>query len=550
MYCVAMTDVAWFRFVSFRRVQIELAREIHKLRAHAEALHRYKDRTESKTLRHELDAATRAVEDDVAFLRGIQDGGYAEACGTPTCAAALADEAFEWWVMRTRERVERVVQASVLSPASHGGGAGAERAADSRRHLMTLIAYLEAEVPTLAREAMSDARLKVDKMLERCESGTVMDLSRALEMCSLPGFAEFTERPRTPRASEASAKTAKTTKSPPTLSTTPARTKKSRIEVELLKPSMLRFDDETDDYLDSLEAMYDDIRVQFESDADDEYDDECDGDDEHSDGTRDTHSDDTMSDDTTIDITENGFMRAESTEGSHAEDVCIFDLPGNGALSLDELSAGGHASLGYRGSTHVDDPVMGVCIRGTYVRDVNISHRLLECTLLKLPIGEEGALDREWQLWNDADGDDDVDVGDDSEKSGGNSPPPKRKKSLRASKFPLTYPRHALPALENPKLFERLDIDALFFSFYYRQNTRWQLLAANELHRSHWRFHTKLGTWFARLEEPKSRSEESETGAVIYFDFRIGENASDHSSSGWCQRSKSEFVSRYADFLP
>jgi len=294
--------------------------------------------------------------------------------------------------------------------------------------------------------------------------------------------------------------------------------------------------------------MYDDVRVQFESD--DESD--VDRDDARTyDMDADTLSDE-KSDDTAVDDTEHGFMPLKSTDGQ--SDVCIFDLPGNGALTLDELSAGGHESLGYRGSEGVDDPVMGVCICGTYVRDINISHRLLECTLLKLPIGEEGALDREWQLWNDGDGEEDEGDERDNDGDSGDSRPSKRKKSsmslVPASKFPLTYPRHALAALENPKLFERLDIDALFFSFYYRQNTRWQLLAANELRRSHWRFHTKLGTWFARLEEPKSRSEDSETGAVIYFDFRIGDNASDHSSSGWCQRSKSEFVSRYADFLP
>jgi len=520
-------------------------------------------------LRCELDAATRAVEDDVAFLRGIHDGderrSRAEglARGTPTADVALklADEARDWWVTRTRERVERVIQASTLSPSSQG--AGGERAAESRRRLMTLIEYLEGEVRVMARDVGSDARLKVDKMLERCESGSAVDLARAIEMYSLPGFAEFAERPRTPRAVDALVALVKETKSPPTTAT-PARVKKLRVGGEFgMQPSTLRFDDDDDeeknddddannddngDYFDSLEAMYDDVRVQFESD------DESDAD---RDDARTYNMDaDTLSgensDDTAVDDTEHGFMPLTSTD--RHSDVCIFDLPGNGALTLDELSAGGHESLGYRGSERVDDPVMGVCICGTYVRDINISHRLLECTLLKLPIGEEGALDREWQLWNDGNGEEDEEDERANDGGSGDSRPSKRKKSpmslVPGSKFPLTYPRHALAALENPKLFERLDIDALFFSFYYRQNTRWQLLAANELRRSHWRFHMKLGTWFARLEEPKSRSEDSETGAVIYFDFRIGDNASDHSSSGWCQRSKSEFVSRYADFLP
>ena len=71
------------------------------------------------------------------------------------------------------------------------------------------------------------------------------------------------------------------------------------------------------------------------------------------------------------------------------------------------------------------------------------------------------------------------------------------------------YPTHAsfpdkpLPLFENPAMFEKLDIDTLFFIFYYQQGTYQQYLAARELKKQSWRFHKKYMTWFQRHEEPK-----------------------------------------------
>lgn len=113
--------------------------------------------------------------------------------------------------------------------------------------------------------------------------------------------------------------------------------------------------------------------------------------------------------------------------------------------------------------------------------------------------------------------------------------------------FPSTHP----PVLENPALFERLDTDALFFSFYFKQGTAQQFLAARELKRAQWRFHKKYNTWFARQEEPKASSDEFEQGTYIYFDFNPGHESD--VQSGWCQRSKTDFVFEYAyleDELP
>mmetsp|Transcript_9050 Transcript_9050/g.29155 ORF Transcript_9050/g.29155 Transcript_9050/m.29155 type:complete len:672 (+) Transcript_9050:57-2072(+) len=66
--------------------------------------------------------------------------------------------------------------------------------------------------------------------------------------------------------------------------------------------------------------------------------------------------------------------------------------------------------------------------------------------------------------------------------------------------IPPSYPTTLLdgngnnlyPVLENPALFERLDADALFFSFYHQQGTPQQYLAARELKRANWLFHKKI----------------------------------------------------------
>ena len=76
------------------------------------------------------------------------------------------------------------------------------------------------------------------------------------------------------------------------------------------------------------------------------------------------------------------------------------------------------------------------------------------------------------------------------------------------------------------------------------------MLAARELAASNWRFHKTLGCWFARLSPPDviDENEGFETGQVIYFDHNMRVNEADSSSSGWCQRSRSNFTSRYEDF--
>ncbi|CAG8674717.1 15291_t:CDS:10, partial [Acaulospora morrowiae] len=100
---------------------------------------------------------------------------------------------------------------------------------------------------------------------------------------------------------------------------------------------------------------------------------------------------------------------------------------------------------------------------------------------------------------------------------------------------PSHYPQNPTQIFDNPALFEKFDIDTLFFIFYYQQGTYQQYLAARELKKQSWRFHKKYLTWFQRHEEPKAITDEYEQGTYIYFDYE----------GAWCQRKKTEFRFEY-----
>ncbi|KAF9925752.1 general negative regulator of transcription subunit 5 [Mortierella alpina] len=101
---------------------------------------------------------------------------------------------------------------------------------------------------------------------------------------------------------------------------------------------------------------------------------------------------------------------------------------------------------------------------------------------------------------------------------------------------PSYYPQAPPPSLfESSAVFEKFDIDTLFFIFYYQQGTYQQYLAARELKKQSWRFHKKYLTWFQRHEEPKAITDDYEQGTYIYFDYE----------GAWCQRKKTDFRFEY-----
>lgn len=84
---------------------------------------------------------------------------------------------------------------------------------------------------------------------------------------------------------------------------------------------------------------------------------------------------------------------------------------------------------------------------------------------------------------------------------------------------PPHYPQEPLPLFDDPRLYSKIDTDALFYSFYYRQGTYQQYLAAKALRGLSWRFHKQYQTWFQRHEEPKHISEDYEQGTYRFFDY-------------------------------
>ncbi|THH12358.1 hypothetical protein EW145_g73 [Phellinidium pouzarii] len=100
---------------------------------------------------------------------------------------------------------------------------------------------------------------------------------------------------------------------------------------------------------------------------------------------------------------------------------------------------------------------------------------------------------------------------------------------------PPYYPQTSHPVLSSSSLFQNLDIETLFYVFYYLPGTYQQFLAAKELKRQSWRFHVKYLTWFQRHSEPQAITDEYEQGVYVYFDWE----------GSWCQRKKSDFRFEY-----
>jgi CCR4-NOT transcription complex subunit 3 len=84
---------------------------------------------------------------------------------------------------------------------------------------------------------------------------------------------------------------------------------------------------------------------------------------------------------------------------------------------------------------------------------------------------------------------------------------------------PSHYPQEPLAIFDDPRLYSRIETDALFYAFYYRQGTYQQYLAAKALKSQSWRFHKQYQTWFQRHEEPKAITEDYEQGTYRFFDY-------------------------------
>jgi CCR4-NOT transcription complex subunit 3 len=110
--------------------------------------------------------------------------------------------------------------------------------------------------------------------------------------------------------------------------------------------------------------------------------------------------------------------------------------------------------------------------------------------------------------------------------------------------MPASYPTVPLTVFQNPALFEKLDVETLFYSFYFQPGSRQQLMAARELKRQAWRYHKGHSTWFQRHEEPKAGGQPGddwEQGTYVYFDSQLQRA----DGAGWCYRLKQDFMFDY-----
>ncbi|WWD21021.1 hypothetical protein CI109_105502 [Kwoniella shandongensis] len=113
--------------------------------------------------------------------------------------------------------------------------------------------------------------------------------------------------------------------------------------------------------------------------------------------------------------------------------------------------------------------------------------------------------------------------------------PPRYYHPKNPIKTPSYYPQARLPILEDKSIYSRLELDQLFYIFYYMTGTYEQWLAARELKKQSWRFHKQYLTWFQRAHNPQAITEDYEQGGYYYFDWE----------NSWCQRRKSDFRFEY-----
>ncbi|KAK6590530.1 regena domain (CCR-Not complex subunit 3) [Cryptosporidium xiaoi] len=94
------------------------------------------------------------------------------------------------------------------------------------------------------------------------------------------------------------------------------------------------------------------------------------------------------------------------------------------------------------------------------------------------------------------------------------------------------FPSVTLFDFHNPWLFDKLDLDTLFFIFYFQQGTFQQFLAIQELKKKKWRFHKKCFAWFFKRSDSKVINDDVDVADYVYFDFE----------KDWCQKIKNDFA--------
>ncbi|CAD2109269.1 hypothetical protein YYG_02534 [Plasmodium vinckei petteri] len=82
------------------------------------------------------------------------------------------------------------------------------------------------------------------------------------------------------------------------------------------------------------------------------------------------------------------------------------------------------------------------------------------------------------------------------------------------------FPATPLLEFQSPQLFEKFNLDTLFFIFYYQPGTYQQHLASKELKKKSWKYHKKYTTWFFPYGNTiRISNDKSEKGTYFSFDY-------------------------------
>ncbi|OAF68990.1 hypothetical protein A3Q56_03280 [Intoshia linei] len=79
---------------------------------------------------------------------------------------------------------------------------------------------------------------------------------------------------------------------------------------------------------------------------------------------------------------------------------------------------------------------------------------------------------------------------------------------------PQYYPQESLASFNDPKFYDLVQLETLFFIFYFLEGTLSQYYAAKALKKQFWAFHTDQKIWYQRKQEPEEIGEDYEK---VYF---------------------------------
>ncbi|KNZ46456.1 hypothetical protein VP01_724g10 [Puccinia sorghi] len=97
------------------------------------------------------------------------------------------------------------------------------------------------------------------------------------------------------------------------------------------------------------------------------------------------------------------------------------------------------------------------------------------------------------------------------------------------------YPQQPMAFEKRPAIWSEIEVEVLFYLFYYHQGGYLQYLAAKELKKRAWRFHKYYLTWFQRAKNPEEMADDYEKGSYTYFDWE----------ADWLMRTKTPFQFDY-----